>query len=115
MLLTLAVPRYFHSIDTARETVSAANLVTLRETIDKFFQDTAGYPESLEELVERRYLRAVPIDPRTRSAATWIIVAPPNGAAGRVYDVHSAAGDERAAVTTATAAMVATPATVEER
>lgn len=99
LLLTLAVPRYFHSIDTARETVSAANLVTLRDAIDKFFQDTASYPDSLEELVEKRYLRAIPLDPLTRSAATWVIVAPPDATAGRVYDVRGASGSDRTAAT----------------
>ena len=107
LLLTLAVPRYFHSIDTARETVSAANLVTLRDAIDKFFQDTASYPESLEELVEKRYLRALPLDPLTRSATTWVIVAPPESVSGRVYDVRTATGSDHSTATAATAATAA--------
>jgi len=58
LLLTLALPRYFQSIDTSKETVLKENLRTVRETIDKFYGDTGRYPESLEELVERKYLRA---------------------------------------------------------
>lgn len=94
LLLTLAVPRYFHSIDVARENVLSANLVTLRDTIDKFFQDTGAYPESLEELVDKRYLRAMPVDPVTNSTTTWVIIPPADTGLGRVYDVQSGAPGE---------------------
>jgi general secretion pathway protein G len=67
LLLTLAVPRYFHSIDTSKEAVLSENLHIVRETIDKFYGDKGRYPESLEELVSERYLRALPHDPVTGS------------------------------------------------
>ena len=60
LLATLAVPRYFQSIDTAKETILADNLRITRETIDKFYGDTGRYPDSLDELVEKKYLRALP-------------------------------------------------------
>ncbi len=53
LLLTLAVPRYFQSLDASKETILAENLRITRETIDKFYGDTGRYPESLEELVEK--------------------------------------------------------------
>ena len=96
LLLTLAVPRYFSSIDTARETILADNLRNTRATIDQFYGDTGHYPDSLEQLVEKKYLRALPFDPVTESAATWIIVAPDDGAKGNVYSIKSgAAGNDR--------------------
>jgi general secretion pathway protein G len=76
LLLTLAVPRYFHSIDTSKEAVLSENLRIVRETIDKFYGDKGRYPESLEELVSERYLRALPHDPVTGSTSTWTIIAP---------------------------------------
>lgn len=91
LLLTLAVPRYFQSIDTAKETVLADNLRITRETIDKFYSDTGRYPESLEELVEKKYLRALPVDPITESATTWIIVPPEDADQGNVYGINSGA------------------------
>ena len=91
LLLTLAVPRYFHSVDTARETVLIENLSIARETIDKFFEDTGRYPDSLEELVEKKYLRALPFDPIVNSSTGWTIVPPDDTSKGRVYDLHSAA------------------------
>lgn len=91
MLLTLAVPRYFQSIDLSKETVLAENLHITRDAIDKFFADTGRYPESLNELVDRKYLRSLPIDPITNSAATWTLVAPDRQFKGTVYNIKSSA------------------------
>ena len=91
LLLTLAVPRYFHSLDVARETVLVSNLATARETIDKFYQDTGRYPDSLDELVQKKYLRSLPLDPIVNSATNWIIVPPVDLSLGNVYDLRSTA------------------------
>jgi general secretion pathway protein G len=115
LLLTLAVPRYFASIDRGKRTVQLQNLQTIRDAIDKFYGDRSRYPQSLDELVSARYLRALPIDPLTEKS-DWILLPPPEhtapvvpdaallaqstdtGMAGTVYDVKS-----RAAVTPSTA------------
>lgn len=91
LLLTLAVPRYFQSIDRSKETILAENLRMTRETIDKFYGDTGRYPESLEELVEKKYLRAVPVDPVTESSTSWVLEPPAEGAKGNVYNIRSGA------------------------
>lgn len=91
LLLTLALPRYFQSIEASKETVLKENLRTVRETIDKFYGDTGRYPESLEEMVERKYLRSIPNDPITETRDSWIMVAPDGDAKGRVYDIRSSA------------------------
>jgi general secretion pathway protein G len=91
LLATLALPRYFHSVDNSKETVLRENLRIVRETIDKFYGDTGRYPDSLDELVERRYLRAMPVDPITEKTDAWTIITPNSDAKGRVYDVKSTA------------------------
>jgi general secretion pathway protein G len=91
LLLTLAVPRYFQSIDHAKETVLTDNLMIVRETIDKFYGDTGRYPESLDELVEKKYLRTLPVDPVTESSTTWVIVPPEDATKGNVYSIKSGA------------------------
>jgi general secretion pathway protein G len=91
LLLTLSVPRYFQSIDASKETILAENLHTARDAIDKFYSDTGRYPDSLSELVERKYLRALPVDPVTESASTWLIVPPDDGTKGNAYDLKSGA------------------------
>jgi len=72
LLMTLSAPRLFSAQDRARDTVLADNLRALRATIDAYRGDTGRYPQSLDELVQRQYLRALPMDPVTRSATTWI-------------------------------------------
>ena len=75
LMSTLALPRYFQSIDTSKEVILAENLHTTRDTIDKFYADTGRYPNSLDELVERAAtgfpvpLPAAPPTPRARCPA----------------------------------------------
>jgi general secretion pathway protein G len=90
-LLTLAVPRYFKHIDRTREAVLKSDLATMRDAVDKFFSDTGRYPESLGELVTRRYLRKLPVDPITESVETWVVIAPADTKLGSVYDIRSGA------------------------
>ena len=89
LLLTLALPRYFHAVDLGKQNVQRQNIATLRDAIDKFFGDQARYPNTLEELVEKRYLRTVPIDPLTQ-LPDWKPVPPGDKSIGNVYDVRSA-------------------------
>jgi len=91
MLLSLAAPRYFKSVDHAKHTLLVDNLRQTREIIDKFYSDTGRYPESLDELVEKAYLKSTPIDPVTGSATTWILVSPRAGLPGKVFNIRSGA------------------------
>lgn len=91
LLLTVAVPRYFNGVDRAKEAALKQDLAAVRESLDKFYGDQSRYPNSLEELVERKYLRVVPVDPLTDSASTWVIVPPAGNVPGTVYDLHSGA------------------------
>ena len=96
LMLTLAVPRYFPSIDKSKEVVLADNLRNVRNVIDQYYGDTGRYPDSLEQLVEKKYLRALPVDPVTDSETTWVIIPPEDGAKGGIYDIKSGApGNDR--------------------
>ena len=92
VLLTIAAPRYFNHLDRAREATLRQTLAVVRDAIDKFHGDTNSYPDGIEELVTRRYLRAAPIDPITDSAQTWVVLPPPaaNGS-GKLWDLRSGA------------------------
>jgi general secretion pathway protein G len=90
-LLMLAVPRYFSSVDRSKEAVLKENLFQLRDAIGKYYADKGRYPESVETLASEKYLRRVPMDPITDSAATWVVVPPEDMQKGGVYDVKSGA------------------------
>jgi general secretion pathway protein G len=91
LLLTLAAPRYFKSIDRSKETVLKANLASTRDALDKFYSDTGKYPEQLSDLVDRKYLRTLPWDPILESATDWTIVPPTDNQGGAVYNIYSKA------------------------
>lgn len=91
LLLTLAMPQYFKNMDKSKEAVLRSNLSSMREAIDKYYADTGKYPEALEDLVTKRYMRKNVLDPITDSTSTWIIVSPENTEAGGVYDIRSGA------------------------
>ncbi len=96
LLLTLAVPRYFGAIDSGRATVQRHNLATILDAIDKFDADLGRYPDTLDELVTKHYLRQIPVDP-VSELATWTIVAPADPTQGSVYDVLPPASPASAA------------------
>jgi general secretion pathway protein G len=91
LLLSIAVPRYMHSVEKSRETVLRANLALTRQMLDRFYDDNGKYPDALDDLVSNRYVRSVPQDPITGSNSTWLVVAPAAPATGAVFDVHSGA------------------------
>lgn len=91
-LLTIALPRYFQHLDRAREAALRQSLQVLREAIDKYHGDTGRFPETLDDLTTKRYLRRVPPDPITESTETWVPVPPPDEPGARKFwDVRSGA------------------------
>jgi general secretion pathway protein G len=90
-LLSIAVPRYFGSLDRSKETVLRENLFQVRESLDQYFSDTGKYPDKIEDLVARHYLRSAPFDPVTGSATTWVVVPPRDLDKGGVFDIRSGA------------------------
>jgi general secretion pathway protein G len=91
MLLTIAVPRYFASVEKSKEAVLKENLFQMRDAISRYQADRGRYPETLESLAAEKYLRKIPLDPITESAATWLIVPPDDPQKGGVHDVRSGA------------------------
>lgn len=90
-ILAVGVPRYFSNLDAANESVLREDLYVMRDAIDKFYADNGVYPQTLDDLVKKKYLRAIPVDPYTRSSHSWAVQAPTDGATGAVFDVHSTA------------------------
>ena len=95
LLVSMAAPRYFASLDRARENTLRSSLAVMRGAIDRFAADRGHYPQTLEELVTTRYLRAVPEDPLTGRLDSWVLVEPPADGAigGRVGDVRSGSAE----------------------
>jgi general secretion pathway protein G len=94
-LLSLVAPRYFETMERSKEATLRHDLSVMRDAIDKYYSDKGAYPDTLEDLIYGQYLRAIPDDPITQNAGTWIVTPPsdPN-ARGSVYNIHSGAEGE---------------------
>ncbi|MGE0331378.1 MAG: type II secretion system protein [Ramlibacter sp.] len=91
LLSSIALPRYFASVDKARETALRENLRTLRVSLDRFRADKGRWPKTLDEMVEQKYLARVPVDPITELASSWVLVPPEQADEEGVADVKSGA------------------------
>ncbi len=91
MLLAIAAPRYFSSVEKSKEAMLRQTLTVTREALDKYYGDNGRYPDTLEDLVTRKYLRSLPFDPVTGSSSTWVVLPPEAEDKGAVYDVRSGA------------------------
>ena len=93
LLASVAAPRYFNSIQIAKEATLRSSLAAMRDAIDQFRADKDRYPDSLDELVDSRYLRGVPEDPLTGTHDAWVIVGPPADGMekGGIADIRSRA------------------------
>lgn len=91
LLISIVAPHYVGRVARAEETVLRENLTLMREALDRHYSDAGRYPASLDELVSKRYLRAIPEDPITHSMTSWVAVPPQDPGKGGVYDVKSGA------------------------
>jgi len=98
LLVAIAAPRYFASVDRAKENSMRSSLAVMRNAIDQFVADRGRYPDTINDLVEARYLRQVPEDPLTGRRDSWVAVDPPPDAtlSGRLADVRSGAAGRAA-------------------
>ncbi len=71
ILATIALPRMLDKPKRAAEAVLKADLRAMRDALDQYYGDKGHYPTALEALVDEGYLRAIPVDPITKSADTW--------------------------------------------
>lgn len=90
LLAAIALPRFFGSLQQAREQALRENLRVMRISIDRYFGDKGRFPADLDELVAQRYLREVPVDPISESSQTWLQL-PADGDPPGVADVRSGA------------------------
>ena len=91
VLLSIVTPRYFGGVARAEESVLRENLYSIRDAIDKYHGDSGRYPDSLEALVAKKYLRTVPVDPITHGSSTWLLIPPSDTGEGGIFDVKSGA------------------------
>ena len=94
VLVAIAVPIYQRSITGTKESLLKNNLFTMRTVIDEYTYDKQKAPQTLQDLVDQGYLRAIPLDPMTGSNQSWRVimedaVSSVDQTSPGIYDVHS--------------------------
>lgn len=72
LLAAVAVPMYIQSVRNAKEAVLKEDLRAMRAAIDSYTVDKQKAPQSLDDLVQSGYLKAMPKDPFTNRTDTWV-------------------------------------------
>lgn len=98
ILTAIAVPRFSSAVQHAKEASLKEDLHVMREAIAAYTMDKGKAPQSLDDLVQSGYLRAIPIDPMTQSNSTWVTDTSDsymdvNQEQGGITDVHSGSSE----------------------
>ncbi|HEV8593077.1 MAG TPA: type II secretion system protein [Pyrinomonadaceae bacterium] len=67
ILISVALPAYQRTVQHAKETVLAENLWQMRRAIDQYTADKGKMPQTIQQLVDEKYLRELPKDPITEN------------------------------------------------
>src|SRR5258707_6499897 len=97
ILAGIAVANVKTAQQKAREAALKDDLREMRGAIDNFYADKQRYPQSLAELKDQHYLRAVPKDPMTGKAEWEEIQAPVDttDSSGSAADPTAAANSQQ--------------------
>ena len=91
LLLSIIAPRYIQQTDRAQAAALKENLSPVRNSIDHYYSDLGDYPSSLQDLVDKRYLRKIPIDTVTNRNDTWQYVYVEENNKKQIIDIKSGA------------------------
>ena len=96
VLASMGLSQYRNSVQYSKEAVLHSDLFQMRDAIDQYYADKGSYPGTLDALVSEHYMRAIPVDPITKSNSTWQTVPAepdPNSPSSEpgIYDVKSGA------------------------
>jgi general secretion pathway protein G len=96
ILASVAIPSYINAVRHGREAALRQDLWVMRQAIDSYTVDKEKAPQSLDDLVQSGYLKAIPVDPMTGNSDTWIpdtsdSLMTVDETAGGINNVHSGA------------------------
>jgi general secretion pathway protein G len=90
LLAGLAVAVSMSKIRSSKESALKEDLHSMRKALDDYYADKGNYPKKLQDLVDKRYLRSVPMDPFTESSETWqAVYSEDSSQKDGIMDVHS--------------------------
>lgn len=93
ILAAIAIGRYDRSVQRSKEAVLKQDLFVMRNAIQQYTLDKEAGPSSLDDLVQGKYLSAIPTDPITRNkdwhTESEPVLLDPQQITPGITDVHS--------------------------
>ena len=93
ILAAIALGRYDRSVQRSKEAVLKQDLFVMRNAIQQYTLDKEAGPTSLDDLVQGKYLSAIPSDPITRNkdwhTESEPVLLDPQQTTPGITDVHS--------------------------
>ena len=99
ILATIAQPMFKTAVQKSREAALKEDLFNIRNVLDQYYANNGKYPGSLNDLVDKGYMRSIPVDPITGSSDSWKLeyftddTGGDSGSSGEdsggIYDIHS--------------------------
>ena len=93
ILAAIALGRYDRSVQRSKEAVLKQDLFVMRNAIQQYTLDKEAGPSSLDDLVQGKYLSAIPSDPITRNkdwhTESEPVLLDPQQTTPGITDVHS--------------------------
>lgn len=102
ILATIAQPMFKTAVKKSREAALKEDLFNIRNVLDQYYANNGKYPGSLNDLVDKGYMRSIPVDPITGSSDSWKLEyftddsggdSGSGNDSGGIYDIHSGSGD----------------------
>lgn len=97
ILLAIGIPPYLEGRrhKQNKDTILGQSLWVIRRSIEFYSQGLKRPPKTLQDLVDAKYLREMPVDPFTGSSGTWVLEsgarASEQSTTVGIIDVHSGA------------------------
>lgn len=85
ILAAVSTPVVVNAITRSKEAALLKDIRIMRELIDDYYADFNQYPESLNDMVEKGYLRKIPVNPFSEQESDWSLVTNNRGGITDVY------------------------------
>lgn len=94
LMAALSAPVISTAVQRAKESALKENLLVTRKALDDYYADHGNYPEDLETLVTKKYIRKLPIDPIAEDGAGWELISSADYNTRGVMDIKSSSSGQ---------------------
>lgn len=94
LMATLSVPVVSTAVQRSKESALKENLLVTRRALDDYYADHGSYPDDLEVLVTKKYIRKLPVDPIMGDSAGWELISSADYNTYGIMDIKSSSSGQ---------------------